>query len=184
MAQEENRLSRIFKDEEHADVKSTIKSLFAKVAPFTVNVSEDEVPGLLKVGDGDKVLTADCLTESKEAIEFLPPYFKMADVQTSDTLHDQLYELEDAAFDFYQHVRRNRMLAGSEASSGVSTFYAFIKTAATGKIQKPTAVSMFKRLQSYYAKRADTAKAKKKKEEAAKVAAEAERAAEKAALAS
>ncbi len=184
MSQEGNRLTRIFTEDELSDVKSTIKSVSTKLSSFTVNVDDKEVLSLLKVGDGDKVLTADCLSEGKEAEGFLPPYFKMADIQTSDTLHDQLYELEDALFDLYQHTRRNRMLAGSEASSGVSTFYALVKIAATAKNKIAEAVAMFKRLQGYYMKRAETAKANKRKKEAEKLAAEDVRTAEKAALAS
>ena len=189
MSQSSNRLTRIFSEEELSDVKNSIKAALTKVTPFTTNVGEEEIPSLIKVGDGDKVLIADCLVESKEADEFLPPYFKMATVKTSDTLHDQLFELEDVLFDAYLLVRRNRMLAGSEALAGVSTFYAYIKTAAISKNKVATAVAMFKRLQEYYQKRADVAKAKKRQREADKAALEAnkaaieaERTAEKAAL--
>ena len=180
MGQDGNRLTRVFTEDELNDVKTTIKSVAAKLSSITVNVSEEEIATLSRVGDGDKVLIADCLSEAKEAQHLLPPYFKTADIQTSDTLHDQIYEVEDALFELYQHVRRNRMLAGSEASSGVSTFYALIKTAATSKNKLAEAVAMFKRLQGYYMKRLDTSKAKKRKEEAEKVAADKERAAEKA----
>lgn len=189
MSQEGNRLKRIFTDEEYIDIKAAIKSIFTKLSPVTVYISDEEVPSLLKVGDGDKVLISDCLSEDAEATHLLPPYFQMSDIKTSDTLHDQLYVYEDAVFELYQHIRRNRMLAGSEASSGVSTFYAYIKAAATGKNIRSEAVAMFSRLQSYYLKRSVASKAKKRQiaadkaaTEAEKVAAEAIRAAEKAAV--
>lgn len=180
MSQEGNRLTRTFSDEEHADVKTTIKSLITKVAPFTTVIDESEIVGFNKIGDGDKMLIADCLTEGKDAEEFLPQRFKMETIQTSDKLHDQLFEIEDDLFELYQHVRRNRMLAGSEASGSVSTFYGIIKAFGTGKDKVATAVAMFKRLQGYYMKRIETAKTKKRKVEAEKMAAEAASATEKA----
>jgi hypothetical protein len=181
MSQDGNRLSKSFTDEELNDVKLIIKSVGTKIASFTDNVSEDEIATFNKLGDGDKVLITDCLSEGKDAQHLLPPYFKMSDIQTSNMLHDQLYEIEDALFELYQHTRRNRMLAGSEAAGGVSTFYVLIKTAATGKVQIPSAVAMFKRLQGYYLKRLEVSKAKKRKDEADKLAVEKMHAAEKAA---
>ena len=184
MSQTGNRLTRIFTDEELTDVKTAVKSVTNKLSPFLTNVTEEEVPSLLKVGDGDKVLTSDCLSESREAEHLLPPVFKMTNVQVSDTLHDQLYEIEDGLFELYLTVRRNRMLAGSEALGGVSTFYAYIKTAATGKDKLPDAVAMFKSLQGYYLKRLEASKAQKRKAEAEKLAVEKAHAEERAALAS
>ena len=179
MSQGGNRLTRTFSDEEHADVKTTIKSLITKVAPFTTVIDESEIVGFNKIGDGDKMLIADCLTEGKDAEEFLPQRFKMETIQTSNKLHDQLFEIEDDLFELYQHVRRNRRLAGSEASGAVSTFYGIIKAFGTGKDKVATAVAMFKRLQGYYMKRIETAKTKKRKVEAEKMDAEAARATEK-----
>lgn len=183
MSQDSNRLTRTFTEEEHVDVKTTIKSVVSKIAPFTVDIDEKEVVGFNKIGDGDKGFIADCLSEGKEADHLLPSSFKMESIQISDTLHDQLYEIEDALFDAYIHVRRNRMLAGSEASSAVSTFYALIKALGTGKNKMKTAVNMFNRLQGYYLKRLENSKAKKRKAEAEKVAAEKARLAEKEAAA-
>ncbi len=180
MSQEGNRLTRIFTDEELTDVKSTIKSVTNKVAPFTTVVDENEIVGFNKIGDGDKMLIADCLSEGEDAKEFLPQRFKMETIQISDTLHDQLYEIEDDLFELYQHVRRNRMLAGSEASGAVSTFYGIIKAFGTGKDKVAAAVAMFKRLQGYYMKRIETAKTKKRKVEAEKMETEAARTTEKA----
>ena len=180
MSQEGNRLTRIFTEEEHADVKSTIKSVVTKVTPFTVRIDEAEISGFNKIGDGDKGFISDCLSEGKEAAELLPPSFSIESIKVSDTLHDQLYELEDALFDAYQHVRRNRMLAGSEASSAVSTFYALIKAMGTGKNKFTAAINMFNRLQGYYLKRLENSKAKKRKAEAEKLTAEKARASEKA----
>jgi hypothetical protein len=185
MPQEGNRLVKTLTNEEFSELKTIIKSVNTKLVPFTVIVDETEVVSLSKVGDGDKVLIADCISEGKDAEEFLPVSFKMVSIQTSDTLHDQFYELEDALFEIYQHVRRNRMLAGSEASGAVSTFYGIIKALGTGKNKFAAAAAMFKRIQGYYLKRIEAAKVKKRKAEteklaeAEKLAAEAERAAEK-----
>ncbi len=183
MSQDGNRLTRTFTEEEHVDVKTAIKSVVSKIAPFTVNIDEEEVINFNKIGDGDKGFIADCLSEGKEADELLPSSFKMQNIQISDTLHDQLYEIEDALFDAYIHVRRNRMLAGSEASSAVSTFYALIKALGTGKNKMKAAVNMFNRLQGYFLKRLENSKAKKRKEESAKASAEKARLAENAAAA-
>jgi hypothetical protein len=59
--------------------------------------------------------------------------------------------------------------------SWVSIFYALIKAAATPKNKMPTAIAMFKRLEEYYQKRSDTAKAKKRDADAKKEKAEAEK---------
>jgi hypothetical protein len=179
MAQEGNRLTKTLSNEELSELKTTIKSLGIKLLPFTVVVDETEIVGFTKIGDGDKVLIADCLSEGKDAEEFLPSSFKMVNIQTSDTLHDQFYELEDALFELYQHVRRNRMLAGSEASGAVSTFYGLIKALGTGRNKIAAAAAMFKRIQGYYLNRIEATKAKKRKAEAEKLTAETDQTAEK-----
>ncbi|MBL7814634.1 MAG: hypothetical protein JNL70_06480 [Saprospiraceae bacterium] len=168
MNQEVIRLTRALTAQEHTDIKAAIKSITAQIAPYTTVVDESQVKNLNKIGDGDKVLIADCLSEGDAAQELLPALFKMETIETSDKLHDQLYEIEDALFELYQHVRRNRMLAGSEASGMVSTFYNIMKTFATGKNKLAAAVAIYKRLQGYYMKRVETAKANKRKAEAQK----------------
>ena len=174
-----NNLSHTMSEEELNEVKMTLKSIGIKM-PFLINLTDDDVLGMNKISDGDKVFIADCMSEAKEAEALLPPYFKIGEIQKDNALNDQLYEVEDMLFEMYQHVRRNRMLAADEAYSGVSTFYSLIKTAATSKTNIAAAVAMFKRLQGYHLKKVDAAKAKKRKAEAEKLVAEAQRANEKA----
>lgn len=175
MPQDRNFLNTVISEEDSLDMKAGFKSLRSKFDPYTVNVTDEEVKSLLGVSDGDKVLIADCKNEGKEADDLLPPYHKVATVETSNTLHDQLYGFEDQAFDLFLHIRRNRILAGSEAMSWVSIFYALIKAAATPKNKMPTAIAMFKRLEGYYQKRADAAKAKKRQNDADKQKVEADK---------
>ena len=175
MPQDRNFLNTVISDQDLLDIKAGIKTVRAKIDAYTVDVTEEQIKSLVGVSDGDKVLVADCISEGKEADELLPAYHKVATVETSNTLHDQLYSLEDAAFDLFIHIRRNRILAGSEAMSWVSIFYALIKAAANPKNKLPTAVAMFKRLEEYYQKRADAAKAKKRQNEADKQKIEADK---------
>jgi hypothetical protein len=165
MSNELNRISHTLSAEELTDIKNIIKSISIKM-PFLVDLAEDDVLAFNKISDGDKVFIADCMTEAQEADGLLPPYFKPLEIAKDDTLNDQLYEIEDMLFEVYQRVRRNRMLAADEAYSGVSTFYNLMKAAANSKISK--AIGIYKRLQSYHQKKVETAKATKKKIEAAK----------------
>jgi hypothetical protein len=160
MANELNHTPRVMSDEEFAEVKNIIKSLWVKLS-FMKNLEDENTVSFNKISDGDKVFISDCLTEAEEAIlkKMLPLSVDVDKIRLSDLSHDQLWFIEDALTELLAQVRRNRMLAADDAYSGVSSMYNYIKQAAKDKIQG--AVAMFGRLQSYHMKKVDAAKAAK-----------------------
>ena len=79
-----NNLSHTMSEEEINEVKTTLKSIGIKM-PFLINLTDDDVLGMNKISDGDKVFIADCMSEAKEAEALLPPYFKIGEIQKDNT---------------------------------------------------------------------------------------------------
>jgi hypothetical protein len=173
MAKEKKFTAALLPDIDFAGAKSTVKGLRSQL-PFLESFSDEQVLAFNKLSDGDKVFISDCLKEAPEAADFLPVYVKVLNIIADDKLHDELWTLEDALFEMYILVRRNRMAAGDRAYSGVSTIYELLRIAASDKNAAPESKTIFARLQSYHMKKLETAKANKKKAEADKAAAVAE----------
>jgi hypothetical protein len=173
MAKETKTTATMMSETNFADIKTTLKGLRSQL-PFLMTYSDEEVLAFNKLSDGDKIFISDCLTEASDAAQFLPAYVKILDIANDDKLHDELWTLEDALFELYVLVRRNRMAAGDRAYSAVSTIYELLRIASTDKSAAPEAKTIFARLQSYHMKKIETGKANKKKAEADKAAAVAE----------
>jgi hypothetical protein len=173
MAKETKTTATMVSETNFVDIKSMLKSLRSQL-PFLATFSDEEVLAFNKLSDGDKVFITDCLNEAPDAAHFLPAYVNILNIINDDKLHNELWTLEDALFELYILVRRNRMAAGDRAYSAVSSIYELLRIASTDKSAAPEAKTIFARLQSYHMKKLETAKANKKKADADKAAAVAE----------
>ncbi|MFN0013109.1 MAG: hypothetical protein ACKVU2_01055 [Saprospiraceae bacterium] len=142
-----NRISHVMNQEALSNIKGNLQGL-SSVLSFMVKLSQEEVDALYKISDSDKTFIRNCLTEVPNAATFLPDYFSPEELSKDLTCGDQLLEIENALFELYTNVRRNRMLANSEAYAGAKVLYRLTNAAAVSG--NGSAKAMYGRMQAYH----------------------------------
>lgn len=116
--------------------------------PFLLNLTEDDIPAMIKMDDKKEGFIRDVLIEMKNAKGKVPTVANADDIKENKDSYDKLYELEDIALEFYEKIRRNRMDRGSKAYRGALQFYNSLEPAVKAKI--PGAAEIKKRLGTYF----------------------------------
>jgi hypothetical protein len=116
--------------------------------PFLLNISEDDVPGMIKLDDKKENFIRDILTEMKNAKGKIPTVANADDIKDYFNNYDKLYELESIALEFYQKIKRNRIDNGNKSYRGALQFYRSLDPAVQAKV--PGAAEMKKRLSAYF----------------------------------
>jgi hypothetical protein len=117
--------------------------------PYLLHIADDDLPSLAKLDAKKEGFIRDTLIEMKNMKGKVPTVANADTIRENLGSYDALYDLEDAASEFYQKVRRNRMDRGSKALREALNFYNSLDMAIKAKI--PGAAECKKRLAVYFA---------------------------------
>ena len=146
-----NRITSAMSAEAFGATKNHVQQLTQSLASFLIKLDQKETESLYRMGDADKTFVRNCLTEMNGAGDILPAYVKPDDIVQDLLCGDQLLELENALAELLTNVRRNRMLANSEAYGGAAVFYRLVGAAA--RSGSAPAKAMYERLRKYHISR-------------------------------
>ena len=142
-----NRISAVLSADDFAATKTDLQHITQKLS-FLIKLTQDETEAMYNMSDADKTFVRNCITEMGSAVDLLPPYLKVEEVQKDMACGDQLLDLENTLSELLTNVRRNRMLAYYEAYTGASVFYHLTGAAAKGG--SGPARAMYDRMKNYH----------------------------------
>ena len=117
--------------------------------PFLLHIDDEDLSSLVKLDSKKEGFIRDTLVELKNMKGKIPTVANADTIRENFDSYDALYDLEDAAAEFHQKVRRNRMDRGSKAYRDALNYYNSLDIAIKAKI--PGAAESKKRLAVYFA---------------------------------
>jgi hypothetical protein len=116
--------------------------------PFLLPIIDEDLTSMVKLDPKKEAYIRDILIEMKNMKGKVPTIADADAIRENISSYDALYDLEDAAFEFYQKVRRNRIDRGSKAYREAANFYHSLDMAIKAKV--PGAAECKKRLSVYF----------------------------------
>jgi hypothetical protein len=116
--------------------------------PFLLNIANEDLPSLVKLDSKKEGFVRDTLIEMKNMKGKVPSVANADTIRENFGSYEALYDLEDAASEFFQKVRRNRMDRGSKAYREALNYYNSLDMAIKAKI--PGAAESKRRLALYF----------------------------------